>query len=122
MKLFWNILRILLALFMLNAGVQHFVKPDFFTAFVPSFLIYKTAIIYVSGMVEIILAILLMIPKYVYLAATGIFFLMLLFLPIHIWDVFSDTPVIGSHKAAMIRLSLQFVLIALAYKLKKNNE
>ncbi|TXD49243.1 MauE/DoxX family redox-associated membrane protein [Polaribacter sp. IC073] len=119
MKPFWCVLRIIVALFILYAGIQHFIKPDFFNAFVPDFLIYKTAIIYVSGIIEVVLAILLIIPKYARIAATGIFFLMLLFLPIHIWDVFSETPAIGSHKAAMIRLPLQFVLIGLAYKLKK---
>ncbi|AUC84336.1 hypothetical protein CW731_03045 [Polaribacter sp. ALD11] len=122
MKLFWNILRVILAIFILYAGMQHFMKPDFFNAFVPDFLIYKTAIIYVSGIIEVLLAILLLIPKYKHIAATGIFFLMIFFLPIHVWDVFSETPAIGSHKAAIIRLPMQFVLIALAYKLKKNNK
>ena len=43
MKLFWNILRLLLALFMIYAGSQHFIKPEFFNAFVPDFLIYKSS-------------------------------------------------------------------------------
>ncbi|MCT4698831.1 DoxX family protein [Tenacibaculum haliotis] len=119
MKPFWNILRILLALFILNAGVQHFIKPDFFSPFVPNFLVYKTFIVFASGIIEIALAIMLLIPKYKYIAASGILILMLIFLPIHIWDVFSDVPAIGSHKAALIRLPMQFVLIALAYKLRK---
>ncbi len=120
MKHIWNILRILLALFMIYAGSQHFIKPTFFNAFVPDFLIYKSLIIYASGVLEIALGILLLIPKYASKAATGIFILMILFLPIHIWDVFSETPAIGSHPAAVIRLPIQFVLIALAYKLEKN--
>ena len=122
MKHFWNILRVLLAIFIFYAGIQHFIKPDFFNAFVPDFLIYKRAVIYVSGIIEVILAILLIIPKYTHKAATGIFFLMIFFLPIHILDVFSETPAIGSHKAAILRLPMQFVLIGLAYKLKKNNK
>ncbi|WP_452229939.1 MULTISPECIES: DoxX family protein [unclassified Lacinutrix] len=119
MKVIWKILRILLALFMIYAGMQHFIKPAFFNAFVPDFLIYKNLIIYASGVLEVALGILLLIPKYTSKAATGIFVLMILFLPIHIWDVFSETPAIGSHQAAMIRLPIQFVLIALAYKLEK---
>lgn len=121
MKHIWNFLRILLAIFIVYAGIQHFIKPDFFNAFVPDFLIYKSTIIYVSGIIEIVLGVLLLIPKYTRVAASGILILMLLFLPIHIWDVITDTPAIGSHEAALIRLPMQFVLIALAYKFRKTN-
>lgn len=121
MKHIWNFLRILLAIFIVYAGIQHFIKPDFFNAFVPDFLIYKSTIIYVSGIIEIVLGVLLLIPKYIRVAASGILILMLLFLPIHIWDVITDTPAIGSHEAALIRLPMQFVLIALAYKFRKTN-
>lgn len=106
---------------MIYAGSQHFIKPAFFDAFVPDFLIYKTIVIYASGIVEVFLGLLLIIPKYAGKAALGIFILMLLFLPIHIWDVFSTTPAIGSHEAALIRLPIQFVLIALSYKLYNIN-
>ena len=122
MKIIWNVLRILFAIFMIYGGIQHFVKPEFYTVFVPDFLIYKDIIIYASGVVEILLGILLLIPKYKYIGATGILILMILFLPIHIWDVFSETPAIGSHKAALIRLPIQFVFIALAYKFQKNSK
>jgi len=121
MKLIWTVLKLLLALFMIYAGSQHFIKPAFFYAFVPDFLIYKTIIIYASGIVEVFLGLLLIIPKYAGKAALGIFILMLLFLPIHIWDVFSTTPAIGSHEAALIRLPIQFVLIALSYKIYNIN-
>lgn len=120
MTLFWNILRVLFAIFMIYAGAQHFTNVEFFNAFVPDFLIYKACIIYVSGIIEVLLGILLLIPKYKRTAASGIFVLMICFLPIHIWDVFSNTPAIGSHQAALIRLPIQFVLIALAYKFQKN--
>lgn len=97
--------------------MQHFVKPDFYIPFVPSFLPYTMAIIYVSGIIEIVLGIALLLnKKYAKLGALGVLALMILFLPIHIWDVFSETPAIGSHGASLIRLPIQFVLIALAWK------
>jgi len=34
-----------------------------------------------------------------------------------VWDVFSATPAIGSQKAALIRLPIQFLFIFLAWKL-----
>lgn len=118
MKIVWKVVRVLFALFMIYAGVQHFLKPDFYLPFVPSFLPIPTAIIYTSGIIEIILGIMLIIPKYARLGALGILLLMLIFLPIHVWDVFSDTPAIGSHQAALIRLPVQLLFIALAWKLK----
>lgn len=121
MKSIWNFLRILFALFFVYAGTQHFIKPDFFNAFVPKFLIFKLPIIYASGAIEIVFGVLLLITRYTHVAASGILILMLLFLPIHIWDVITDTPAIGSHQAALLRLLMQFVLIALAYKFRNTN-
>ncbi|MFA6870729.1 MAG: hypothetical protein WCQ82_00610 [Bacteroidaceae bacterium] len=119
-KLFWMVLRIVLALFMVYGGIQHFVKPDFYIPFVPAFLPYTVAIIYASGVVEIFLGIALLFPRvYAKFAALGILLLMLLFLPIHLWDVFSATPAIGSHTAALIRLPFQFLFIAWAWKIHK---
>jgi uncharacterized membrane protein len=119
MKIVWTVVRILFALFMIYAGVQHLVKPDFYIPFVPSFLPYTTAIIYLSGIVEILLGIMLIITKYAKYGASGILVLMLIFLPIHVWDVFSNTPAIGSPQTALIRLPVQFLFIALAWKIKK---
>ena len=119
MMLFWKILKILLALFMIYAGIQHFLKPTFYIAFVPDFLPFKMFIIYWSGVLEIVLGILLFLPKYSKLGATGIFWLMIVFLPIHIWDVLSEHPAIGSSEAARIRLPIQFVFIGLAWVVGK---
>lgn len=112
----WIILKIILATFIIFGGVQHFLKPEFYIPFVPKFFPFTMAIIYISGLVEIIFGIALFTKKYATYGAWGIFILMLVFLPIHIWDVFSDTPAIGNHKAALIRLPIQFVLIAISWK------
>lgn len=119
MKIVWRILQVVLALFLIYGGVQHFLKPAGYEPFVPVFLPVKTFIVYLSGVVEIVLGILLLVPKYTKMAATGIIWLMIVFLPIHIWDVFSETPAIGSHNAAMIRLPFQFLFIAWAYGIRR---
>jgi len=117
MRIFWIVIRILFAAFMIFGGVQHFLNPDFYIPFVPSFLPFTTAIIYASGILEILFGIMLIIPKYSKQGALGILLLMLIFLPIHVWDVFSATPAIGSQKAALIRLPIQFLFIAIAWAL-----
>ena len=114
----WSVLKIVFALFMIYAGVQHFLKPDFFVPFVPQFLPFKMAVVYISGVFEIGFGMLLFFKKYAKIAALGIFVLLLLFLPIHIWDVISETPVIGSKTAAWIRLPIQFILLFLIWKIK----
>lgn len=119
MKIFWKIAQVLLALFLIYGGIQHFLKPTFYEPFVPAFLPAKTMIVYLSGVAEIVLGILLLVPKYTKLAATGIIILMLVFLPVHVWDVFSETPAIGSHQAALIRLPFQFLFIAWAYGIRR---
>jgi uncharacterized membrane protein len=119
MKPFWIGLKIVLALFMVYAGVQHFIKPTFYLPFVPNFLPFKLMIVYFSGVLEIALGVLLIVPKYSRWGATGIIWLMIVFLPIHIWDLFIDEPAIGSHKAAMIRLPIQFILIGIAWAIRK---
>ncbi len=116
----WLLLKVVLAIFLIYGGFQHFLKPDFYIPFVPEFLPFTLAIIYISGLIEIIFGIALLIKKYAIYGAWGIFLFMLLFLPIHIWDVFSSTPAIGNHNAAIIRLIIQFVLIFIAWKIKNN--
>ncbi len=115
----WTGVKILFAIFMIMGGVQHFLKPDFYLPFVPDFLPLKIEVIYLSGLIEIALGIFLLVKKYTRMAALGIFLLMILFLPIHIWDVFSNTPAIGTHKAALIRLPVQFLFMAIAWKIKQ---
>ncbi len=119
MKIVWKVLQILLAIFFIYAGIQHFIKPVFYQPFVPAFLPFKTAIIYMSGVLEVLFGVLLLIPKYTKLGATGILVLLLIFLPVHVWDVFSETPAIGSQNAAYIRLPVQFLFIAWAYGVKR---
>lgn len=114
----WLILKVILAVFLIFGGIQHFINPDNYIPFVPSFLPFTVAIIYLSGLFEILFGLALFFEKQGIIGAWGVLILMLLFLPIHIWDVFSETPAIGSHKAAVIRLPIQFLLIFIAWKVK----
>ena len=115
-----SLLKAVLAILFIFGGAQHLMNPDFYIPFVPSFFPLTLAVVYISGFLEIILGLALLFKKYATLGAWGIIILMLLFLPIHIWDVFSETPAVGSHKAALVRLPIQCLLIVIAWKVKKN--
>ena len=112
-----TILKVLLGVLMIFGGIQHFRSPDLYIPFVPSFLPFVYVIIYVTGLLEILFGTALFMRKWSNAGAWGILFLMLLFLPIHVWDVFSKTPAIGCHNAALIRLPVQFILLFFAWKL-----
>ncbi len=117
MKITMNILRYLLAIFMIYAGIQHFVKPYFYIPFVPSFLPFTKFLILSSGVVEILLGLILVLKgKFAQYGALGIFLLMLVFLPIHIKDIFVENPAIGTHKMALIRLPFQFIFIGWSWE------
>jgi hypothetical protein len=46
---------------------------------------------------------------------------MILFLPLHVIDVFRGDPAVGSHQAALIRLPVQFVFIFWAWFCHRNS-
>jgi uncharacterized membrane protein len=120
----FKILGFIFALFIAYGGVQHFLKTQFYLPFVPSILPFAMPIIYASGILEVVFGVAYFIPKYRLIGAWGIFILMLIFLPIHFADVFIDAPAIGSKTAAYVRLPVQFLFIALSWKMvnmaKKN--
>ncbi len=118
MKILKLILTYLFGAFMIFGGVNHFLKPEMYLPFIPSFLPGE-AINYLSGIAEIIVGIGVFIPAFRSQSTLGILVLMLLFLPLHIVDVFKENPAIGSHQMALIRLPLQFVFILWAWFIHK---
>nr|AGC72298.1 hypothetical protein [uncultured bacterium A1Q1_fos_1093] len=112
------ILTFLFGAFMVFAGISHFLKPAMFLPFIPDFL-PREAVNYLAGIAEIVIGIGVFIPKFRSLATLGILIMMLIFLPLHIIDVFKEHPAIGSHQAALVRLPLQFVLIFWAWFIHK---
>ena len=109
-----QILKIVFGLFFAYAGIMHFVKPQFFKHFIPDFL-PKLTINYVFGLLEFLLGLGVFFDTTLKIAAIGIFILLLIFLPIHIWDATKIRPAIGSKKIAFIRIPLQFALMYCTY-------
>jgi uncharacterized membrane protein len=113
------ILRIVFGAFFAFAGITHWLKPKLFKRFIPNFL-PKLWINYIVGILELSVGIGLFLTDYYQHAGALMFILMVIFLPIHIWDVFREKPAIGSKKIAYIRLPLQFVLLYIAYFIYTN--
>ena len=105
----------LLAIFMIGAGTMHFVNPAFFLKIVPQYLPLHKELVLVSGICEVLLGILLLIPKCSHLAAWGIIALMIAVFPanIHLFqnqDLMPASPIVH-----LLRLPLQGVFILWAY-------
>ncbi|OAD42934.1 DoxX family protein [Polaribacter atrinae] len=114
MDVFILVLKIIFGVFFCFAGIMHVIKPNIFKHFIPNFL-PKKLVNYLAGIIEFFLGLGLFFPSTVKNAAIGIFILMILFLPIHIWDLTKERPAIGSKKIAIIRIPLQFLLMYLSY-------
>ena len=112
------VLTFLFGALMISAGIGHFLKPATFFPFIPDFL-PQAAINYLAGILEIVVGVGVFIPRFRSLSTLGILVMMLLFLPLHVIDVFKENPAIGSHQAALVRLPIQFVLIAWAWFIGK---
>ena len=117
-----HILPVILAALMLFSAYNHIVTPAFYAPFIPDFISEDFANI-LSTILEAVIGIALIIPMYRKWGGLGFFLLMIAFLPIHIWDLFKETPAIGSMNAAIIRVVIQFVLIYLGRRIwRKNGE
>lgn len=114
MGVFVQIIKVIYAVFFMFAGITHLVKPKIFNYFIPNFL-PKRVVNYLVGIIEFGLGFGLLFRESTEYAALGIIVLMILFLPIHIWDYTKTRPAIGSKKMALIRIPLQFLLIYCAY-------
>jgi len=113
-----EILRVLLALFMITAGVLHFVTPAPFVKIVPPQLPYPLELVYISGFFEILGGIGLLIPLVSVAAAWGLIALFIAVFPANINMAVNNIKLEGiPHSPALYwaRLPLQAVLIAWAW-------
>lgn len=120
MKVLKLIITFLLAALMLFGAFNHVYAPEIYAPFIPDFFSESFANI-VSAIAEGIIGIALIVPKYRRWGGLGFCILMILFLPIHIWDFTKEIPAIGSKLAAGIRLAVQFLFIAAGWWIYKTS-
>tara|TARA_R110002111_G_scaffold100976_6_gene156467 strand:+ start:24392 stop:24802 length:411 start_codon:yes stop_codon:yes gene_type:complete len=110
-----SISKFILAIFMIGAGTMHFVNPEFYMKIMPPYLPFHKELVLISGVCEILLGILLLIPKYSRLAAWGIIALLFAVFPANVYlyqnqEILPASPIIH-----LLRLPLQGVFILWAY-------
>ncbi|MBI3520816.1 MAG: hypothetical protein HY062_15875 [Bacteroidetes bacterium] len=111
---------ICLSLLYLIAGINHFVNAEFYMKIMPHYFPIPLELVYISGICEIILGILMQFKKTRKVAAWLIIAMLVAFLPVHIQMVIDTYASFGIlFWVAILRLPLQYVLIRWAYLLSK---
>lgn len=107
-----------LAILYISVGITHFTNPDFFIPLVPPSLIYLKELVFISGIVEVIMGVMLFFKKSRKLGAIITIFLLLAVFPANIYLYLDDTPrdlLKISKNQALFRLPFQVPLIIMAY-------
>lgn len=116
---FWNRVAVVMGLFVGFAGVMHFASPEFFNDIVPPWLPPSEAFwTYVSGVAEIVIAILLLRSSSRRAGAIAAIWLYIAVYPANLymaWD-WRDKP-FSDQVVSYGRLPFQFLFIWLAWKI-----
>lgn len=91
MRTFKKISLLILILFYLVAGINHFRNPDSYLRIIPHYIPYPVMINILAGCFELLLALLIIFRKTRRLAGWGIILMLLAFLPVHI-SMIGDAP------------------------------
>jgi uncharacterized membrane protein len=105
---------VLLALFFVAAGANHFVHPGFYLRIVPGYLPAHALLVAISGVCEFLGGIGVLIPRTRRLAGIGLIALLIAVFPANVQmaqhpELYAD---IGNALAFYIRLPLQLAVIA----------
>ncbi|MEZ5949081.1 MAG: DoxX family protein [Planctomycetaceae bacterium] len=105
----------LLASLMVFAGTMHFVNPAFFLKIMPPYLPLHLELVLLSGVFEIVLGVLLLLPQCSRLAAWGIMALLIAVFPANIYLYQNQEILPASPTIHLLRLLLQGVLVLWAF-------
>lgn len=113
--MFKTIICWLLAAFFLLAGITHFTQTDSFAAIVPPALPFKHLIVQITGAMELVFAVGLLMPKWRRITGWALSAFLLAVLPANIYMALAGIPFgeLSSPTALWVRVFLQFPLIAL---------
>lgn len=120
-----EILRAILAICTIIVGITHFIRPEQYARIVPPQFPHPVALVYISGVFEILGGIGLMIPLVSVAAAWGLIALFIAVFPANINQALHSIPIAGiPHHPILywLRLPFQAVLIAWAWWYTRNPE
>ena len=110
----------LLSAFFTYAGFHHLFAPAFYVSIMPPWIPGHLALVYISGVFEIMGGVGVLIPRFRSLAGIGLVALLIAVYPANLYmafnpELFPDIPVV----ALYVRLVLQFVAFYWAYSVTR---
>ena len=101
------------------AGVMHFARPEFYLKIMPDYLPWHEELVFLSGVAEVLLGVMLAIPKTSRLAGWGLIALLIAIFPANIYlyqhPEIQQQVLPAPQWVHLLRLPLQGVLILFAY-------
>jgi uncharacterized membrane protein len=106
----------LMAALYILAGVNHFHNSDFYETIMPAYIGFHKPLIYISGVCEIILGLLLLFQSTRKVAAILVIIMLVFFLWLHVQMLINFWKNNDKHLwVAIVRIPMQFILIWWAY-------
>jgi uncharacterized membrane protein len=118
-----QVMKWLLGIFFVLAGANHFVHADFYVKIMPPYLPWHRELVALSGVAEVVLGVLVLIPQTTVPAAWGLIALLCAVFPANVHmalnnELFPEYPPV----VLWARLPLQGILIAWAWWFARNRE
>jgi len=109
----------LMGIFYVGGGINHFADTAFYMPMMPPYLPWHLALVYLSGVAEIVLGVAVLVPSLRRLAAWGIILLLIAVFPANLHIAMHNVPLGGRAEGLgiwnWVRLPFQVVLIAWAW-------
>jgi uncharacterized membrane protein len=110
------VLRYAMAAFYVWGGVNHFLNPDFYLPLMPPYIALHAELVALTGVIEIVLGLLVAIPRTAWIGAWGIILMLIAFLPVHVHmlvnnHLYPDVPT----SLLWLRFPIQGLFILWAY-------
>jgi uncharacterized membrane protein len=118
MKYYPLIGRIILSFFFISVGIFHLISPKAFLLIMPSYLPIPLALVYISGVAELLGGMAIMIPFLRKMAAWGLIVLLIAVFPANIYALQNGMTIAGHsvpHWILILRLPVQFIFIYWVY-------
>lgn len=108
-----DVVRVVIAALLITSGTVHVAAPETFYAQVPDFLPFPLAIVYLSGVIELVLAVGLLWPRFKRRAAIATAAFFVIIFPGNIWQAVAQVDGFGldTDLYRILRLAFQPVLI-----------
>ena len=109
-----------LAAFFINAGVLHFVNPDFYLSIMPPAFPLNTEAVYISGFFEVLGGVCVLIPRLRKIAGWGLVALLVAVYPANIYMAITPEAFPDIHVALLyVRLTFQFLFFYWAFSVTR---